>query len=84
MALRETTHTADSNLFAKNSATSLTCAIHQRQFPNWSMQFVPAVDVTKDVLRRHGVTSKFEPYNLTTEGAVSLMVELLERQKPAN
>ena len=55
-------------------------AIHQRQFPNWSMQFVPAVDVTRNVLLRHGVTSKFEPYSLTSESAVAFMVEMLARQ----
>ena len=58
-------------------------SIHQRRFPNWSMQFVPAVDATKDVLLRHGVTSKFEPRNLTKESAVAFMVEMLERQSPA-
>ena len=54
--------------------------VHQRPFPNWSMQFVPTVDVTKNVLLRHGVTSKFEPYSLTHESAVAFMVEMLARQ----
>ena len=54
--------------------------VHQRQFPNWSMQFVPAADVTKNVLLRHGVTSKFEPYSLTPQSAVAFMVEMLARQ----
>ena len=54
--------------------------VHQRQFPDWSMQFVPAVDVNRNVLLRHGVTSKFEPYGLTSESAVAFMSEMLARQ----
>jgi len=55
--------------------------ISQRQFPDWSMQFVPVADVTRHVLLRHGVSSKFEPYNFCKDSALAFMVELLARQQ---
>jgi len=55
--------------------------ISQRQFPDWSMQFVPVVDVTRDVLLRHGVSSKFDPYNFSKDNALAFMMEMLARQQ---
>ena len=55
--------------------------IHQRQFPQWTMQFIPVGEVTREVLLRHGVSSTFDPYSFTKGSALAFMLEMVARQQ---
>ena len=55
--------------------------IHQRQFPQWTMQFVPVAEVTREVLVRYGVSSKFDPYSFTKRSALAFMLEMVARRQ---
>ena len=50
--------------------------IDRRAFGEWSMQFVPAISVTKQALLRHGASSLFEPQHMTKASALDLLSEL--------
>jgi hypothetical protein len=55
--------------------------IHQRQFPQWTMQFIPVAEVTREVLLRYGVSSTFDPYSFTKGSALGFMLEMAARQQ---
>jgi hypothetical protein len=52
--------------------------IDRRSFGDWSMQFVPAASITKEIVLHNSPTSKFEPEKLTKSGVLELLLALRE------
>jgi len=50
--------------------------VHQRAFPDWAMEFLPADSASRQILLRSGPTSKFSPYEMTYESAQNFMLEM--------
>jgi hypothetical protein len=50
--------------------------IAEREFGEWSMQFVPLTGEVKQILFRHGIDEAFNPYRLDKEMALSFMQEM--------
>jgi len=50
--------------------------ISQRIFSQWSMQFVPAIDATRQILLRNGVTHDYAPYELPYKSALGFLSDM--------
>ena len=50
--------------------------VHQRAFPNWSMEFIEASTASRQTALRHGTTRIFTPYEMTYPSALNFMSEL--------
>lgn len=68
------------NLYADPRHSDLTVLefdhIDRRVFGEWSMQFVPATAISKEMLLRYGATSRFEPHKFSKSSALDLLTEL--------
>ena len=69
-----------SNLFHDSRHKNLVVLgfdyVAQREFGEWSMQFVPLAGEVKQILFRHGVDARFDPYRLNKEMALSFMQDM--------
>jgi hypothetical protein len=50
--------------------------INQRTFPQWSMQFVPATNASREIFLRNGVTHDFNPYEMPHESALGFLSDM--------
>lgn len=77
---RETVSQLLSNIMADKRHTHVVVIsfqeISKRQFPEWSMSFVPAHLATKELLLRYTESSRFTPYSFTALGATSFLTEM--------
>ncbi|PTS82046.1 blue light sensor protein [Pseudomonas sp. HMWF032] len=53
--------------------------IDERQFPEWSMAYVPITKLTRDLLLRFGVDDDFRPYQMNGSNCLGLLMGLRER-----
>lgn len=50
--------------------------ISKRDFPSWSMAYVPEKQLTKEICLTYSLTDEFNPYKLSQASAHDLMLEL--------
>ena len=50
-----------------------------REFSHWSMHFVPATILTREILLEHSASATFNPYQLSAKGSLQLMKALSVR-----
>ena len=53
------------------------CEVEQRLFGDWSMAFLKAQDVNREVLEKYTAGRKFDPYSMTSDQARDLLVEIV-------
>jgi len=57
------------------------CEPKGRLFADWSMGFLAASEVKREVLEKHLGTGKFDPYKFSADQAVDFLVEMVARNR---
>ncbi len=55
------------------------CDVDGRLFADWSMAFLKAQDVSKDVLEKYSHGRKFDPYSLSSQQARDLLADVVSK-----
>jgi hypothetical protein len=54
------------------------CLIDRREFENWAMAYVPEAGLTAELLLRHGVSTDFNPFEMSPASVLGLLRDLKE------
>ena len=64
--------------------TLISCTgIQERSHATWAMGFASASSANKALFLRHGTSSRFDPYALSTVSALALIADLSKHPAPA-
>ena len=57
------------------------CDVRERQFADWSMAFLKAAELEQQMLRKHAIGERFDPYALGAEQARDFLVKIVEQER---
>lgn len=58
--------------------------VHQREFDSWKMGYVPESKATKPIILKYSTDTKFNPYNMSSQSQLAMMLELREHVSVEN